>query len=138
MKNNKTNNGKGSRPRNCFSKAFKENYEEINWRNNKDKSLIPKGDYCYTWIETPSVENKFRGKVKNCPYFKYKEMNGVKVPWCDYLECGGLPNNGGEINKIRKYYGSEEKMDKELPLFLLFDGVKECGENKWEDETILE
>lgn len=31
-------NGKGSSPRNCFSKKFKENYEEIEWRE--------KGAYC--------------------------------------------------------------------------------------------
>lgn len=24
-------NGKGSRPRNCFSKSFRDNYEKINW-----------------------------------------------------------------------------------------------------------
>ena len=24
-------NGKGSNPRNCFSKQFKSNYDEINW-----------------------------------------------------------------------------------------------------------
>jgi hypothetical protein len=28
--------GKGDKPRNCFSKRFKENYDHINW-NNKDK-----------------------------------------------------------------------------------------------------
>ena len=25
-------NGKGSAPRSCFSKMFKENYDEINWK----------------------------------------------------------------------------------------------------------
>ena len=28
--------GKGSKPRNCFSKDFKNNYDSINWKN-KDK-----------------------------------------------------------------------------------------------------
>lgn len=28
-------NGKGSSPRNCFSKDFKQNYEEINWGKKK-------------------------------------------------------------------------------------------------------
>lgn len=27
--------GKGSSPRNCFSKNFKDNYSEINWGKNK-------------------------------------------------------------------------------------------------------
>jgi transcription initiation factor TFIIIB Brf1 subunit/transcription initiation factor TFIIB len=26
-----SNSGKGDSPRNCFSKQFKDNYEEINW-----------------------------------------------------------------------------------------------------------
>lgn len=28
-------NGKGSKPRNCFSKKFKENYDSIDWNNKK-------------------------------------------------------------------------------------------------------
>ena len=34
--------GKGSKPRNCFSNRFKENYNSINWSGEKDKSLIKK------------------------------------------------------------------------------------------------
>lgn len=30
--------GKGSRPRNCFSKEFKENYDKIKWK--KPKAMI--------------------------------------------------------------------------------------------------
>jgi len=34
--------GKGSRPRSCFSNSFKQNYDSINWSEEKDKSLIKK------------------------------------------------------------------------------------------------
>ena len=34
--------GKGDKPRNCFSYRFKENYDSINWLDQKDKSLIKK------------------------------------------------------------------------------------------------
>ena len=34
--------GKGSKPRNCFSDRFKENYDSINWSDAKDKLLIKK------------------------------------------------------------------------------------------------
>jgi len=34
--------GKGDKPRNCFSDRFKQNYDSINWSNEKDKSLIKK------------------------------------------------------------------------------------------------
>ena len=34
--------GKGSKPRNCFSNTFKQNYDSINWSEEKDKSLIKK------------------------------------------------------------------------------------------------
>tara|TARA_Y100001938_G_scaffold151087_1_gene245857 strand:- start:16010 stop:16144 length:135 start_codon:yes stop_codon:yes gene_type:complete len=33
----KTGAGKGSSPRNCFSKKYKDNYEQINWGNKKKK-----------------------------------------------------------------------------------------------------
>ena len=34
--------GKGSKPRSCFSNRFKQNYDSINWSEEKDKSLIKK------------------------------------------------------------------------------------------------
>jgi hypothetical protein len=34
--------GKGDSPRNCFSHNFKNNYDSINWLEEKDKSLIKK------------------------------------------------------------------------------------------------
>lgn len=32
---NNTDAGKGDKPRSCFSKKFKENYDLINWGKNK-------------------------------------------------------------------------------------------------------
>lgn len=34
--------GKGDKARNCFSHRFKENYDSINWLDERDKSLIKK------------------------------------------------------------------------------------------------
>ena len=34
--------GKGDSPRNCFSHKFKQNFDSINWSEEKDKSLIKK------------------------------------------------------------------------------------------------
>lgn len=110
--------------------------------SNKDKSLIPPGPYCYTWIEVPSKNNNFRVKVKMCPYWKPKTIEGIQVPWCDYLELGGTPGCGKwegwenykKADKIlAKHFGGEEKRDKKLCLSLLFDQCKECGENDSED-----
>ena len=108
----------------------------------KDTSVIPKGDYCYTWKEVPSESNNYRGTVNQCPYYDVKNVNGVHVPWCNYLELGGYPSSGKwagweDIDKatdiLNKHFGSEQEADKNLCLFLLFDGCKECGENV-EDE----
>lgn len=30
--------GKGDKPRNCFSKKFKDNYDEINWNSDLEDS----------------------------------------------------------------------------------------------------
>ena len=44
MNEKSSNNGagKGSKPRSCFSDRFKQNYDSINWSEEKDKSLIKK------------------------------------------------------------------------------------------------
>ena len=34
--------GKGDSPRNCFSNRFKQNYDSINWSEEKGNSLIKK------------------------------------------------------------------------------------------------
>jgi hypothetical protein len=34
--------GKGDKARNCFSNRFKENYDNINWSDENNKSLIKK------------------------------------------------------------------------------------------------
>jgi len=112
----------------------------------KDTSVIPHGDYCYTWIEFPSVSNNFVGKTKTCPYADVKDINGVHVPWCNYLDLGGTPGDGKwpgwedydkAIDTLNKHFGSEEETDKQLSLFLLFDGCKECGVNKYDDENYI-
>lgn len=38
MKENTNQAGKGSKPRNCFSKKFKDNYDEINWKSKSSNS----------------------------------------------------------------------------------------------------
>ena len=92
--------------------------------------------YCKNSIE--KLRKSFRGKTKNCPYYKLKEINGVKVPWCDYLGLGGTEGDGNwteeDWGKLIEHYKTEEELDKELPLSLLFDGCKECGENECECE----
>jgi len=44
MNEKSSNNGagKGDKPRNCFSDRFKQNYDSINWSDERDKSLIKK------------------------------------------------------------------------------------------------
>jgi hypothetical protein len=32
-------NGKGDKPRNCFSKTYKSNYEEINWNTSSESQF---------------------------------------------------------------------------------------------------
>lgn len=97
----------------------------------KDKSLIPFGHYCYTWITFPNKENNYKGKTKVCSFFESKIINGVSVPYCNYLELGGIGGDWkvGEFDKVKSFYKNQEEMDEKLPLTWLFDGLKECGEN---------
>ena len=103
----------------------------------KNKESIPKGEYCYCGMEvidsntsTPVI------KVKCCPYWKFKTINGVEVNWCEFLDKGGLPNKEIDFQKLVDVYGSEDNVYDELSLSLLFDQVKECGENLMSDEEL--
>jgi hypothetical protein len=44
MNEKSSNNGagKGDKARNCFSNRFKQNFDSINWSDERDKSLIKK------------------------------------------------------------------------------------------------
>lgn len=73
------------------------------------KGLIPHSDYCYKWLETPSPENNYRGKVKTCPFYdKMQNLPAQSNGYCHYLQAGDFTENGTH---------------------LLFDMCKECGIN---------
>ena len=111
---------------------------------NKDTSIIPKGDYCYTWKEVPSESNNYRGTVNHCPYYEVKNVDGVEFPWCNYLELGGIPSSDKWLGwgdddyddpwkVLTEHFGGKEQMEEKLSLSLLFDSCKECGVNNEEE-----
>ena len=92
----------------------------------KDESLIPKGQYCYTYED---------GKFKPCPYWDTvddapSQYNG----YCHFLEKGDLEIET-EMVFIDEKTG-EKSMGNELPFpcSLLWDQCKECGINNDIDE----
>lgn len=103
----------------------------------KDNSLIPNGAYCYHFDLT------FDGKSENgtipivvCPYSVIKNINGVNIHWCDYINEGDPGNcSDAEFEKLVKYYGSEDNVFDNLKLSLLWDDCKECGINSDVDDT---
>lgn len=45
--------GKGDKPRNCFSKEFRDNYDDINWESS-ERDLVNDCPTPFRWgIETP-------------------------------------------------------------------------------------
>ena len=104
---------------------------------DKDKSLIPIGSYCYKIDRLHDGPELGDGCISTvyCPYSSYKKIAGVSVPWCNFLDEGGDNNNwtDEDYDKLEKHYGGEEKMSEALPLDLLWDSCKECGENYEED-----
>ena len=88
-----------------------------------DKSLIPKGTiYCY-------------GENGACPYHRYIETiklyenNGENCEYrktCDGI-CGTEPNNSCKILVYRCEYMDYTDKEQES---LLWDSIKECGENE--------
>jgi len=103
----------------------------------KDKTLIPKGQYCYVLdITVQRDKDKFSIPIVRCPYSTSKELNGVQVPWCSYLKSGGVSNNWSkeEWDKIIEYFGSENNVFDHLDADLLWDDCKECGVNDDNEE----
>lgn len=48
--------GKGSSPRNCFSKQFQDNYESINWsKPDTDRELVNDCPLLYRWPDGPII-----------------------------------------------------------------------------------
>lgn len=64
-------NGKGSRPRNCFSKQFKDNYSSINWGSKKK----PKQDLMFC---------EYCGGIEKCDEDRF---------FCDKCGAGNTPTN---------------------------------------------
>lgn len=90
--------------------------------------LIPKGPYCYTPVQAPCEENGWVFRVKSCPHWQrydktvhgelpdeYKPYeDGFQGAYCTFLKTGDWLPDG---------------------TMLLWDQVKECGENyDWDDE----
>lgn len=94
---------------------------------------IPKGDYCY-------VFNGKNGRERNgtpymgidiCPHYSSRNIGGVPVPYCKFLKEMGIPDcKDDDWKKVVKYFGSKNEAFKVIKLNLLWDKVKECGENK--------
>jgi len=106
-------------------------------KSDKNEQLIPTGGHCYEWIERPSAENNFVGKTKPCPFYGEMVFNNVNVPWCHFLDKGGLDERdyGEDWGKLVQHFGSEEEVLEALPLGLLWDGVKECGVSLGSDNS---
>lgn len=69
--------------------------------------FIPRGLYCYTPIEYPTVKNHFRMKIKKCPFWSFNpEQHKQENGYCSYLKQGDWMEDG---------------------TFLLWDQCKECG-----------
>ena len=113
-------------------------------RQKQMENLIPPGPYCYV-IDIRKQDARIPGDgvpIVCCPHKKTREFNGTSIPWCVYLEQGGLRNDHTEeeFEKLVHHFGTDDAVFDFLPLDLLWDGCKECGENKFyglNEEKIL-
>lgn len=94
-----------------------------------NKQMIPPGPYCYVIDFTKEFEDGV--PVVYCPFHTTKEINGVYVPWCSFLDNGGISDDHTQEqwDKLIEYFGSDENVFDHLTLDLLFDSCKECREN---------
>ena len=111
-----------------------------------DLSKIPNGQYCYKPREMRQDEPKLTKNgthiyyVEYCPFYTSKSFGGVAMPWCSFLNQGGYDNRNysdAELVAVKNSFSNEEAHDDALPLFLLWDACKECGENMGEESGDL-
>lgn len=88
------------------------------------KEEIPKGYYCYTYVDEQGTQ-----KFKKCKYWsKHPEHGSQNDGYCSYLELGDWMEN--DANAWENKDGDITYMG------LLWDQVKACDINHWTDEEI--
>lgn len=89
-----------------------------------NSNMIPEGGYCYS-------------EKSNCPYYDYKTIGKVKVPYCKYLKQGGTDHNWTEEewSILENHFGTDENIYEQLPLPDLWDKCKYCGINEPDQEV---
>jgi hypothetical protein len=94
----------------------------------KNKSKIPKGFYCYD-------------KNGICPYWS-KDLNLPEQEngCCSFLKTNDFKENEKQgIVVWKDKNGNETKTEPhDIPISLLWNQVKECGENEYTDKEIEE
>ena len=103
----------------------------------QEKSVIPYGDYCYNengrcpyWIYKKITHDK---KVpKRYRQIEEEEEVSVSIPYCLYLNKGDVFDISDEEFEELKYFHNctDEELLSKYPLSLLWDAIKECGENE--------
>ena len=88
----------------------------------KDTSIIPKGDYCYTYKNDTFILCPYWRIIKELP----KQYNG----YCDYLEKGDLELEKEMTFTDMKTNEKTTGANLPFPVSLLWDQCKECGINK--------
>lgn len=97
-----------------------------------NKNKIPHGIYCY---DSKGL----------CPYWNYKQITHdrkdedyepISIPYCSYLNEGDLFNLTKEqFKELLRYFNcTKEELWEKFPLDLLWDQVKECGINDYEEK----
>jgi hypothetical protein len=83
-------NGKSDRPRNCFSKQFKSNYDSINWGRPKtidEVCGVPKGTFKHN-LKEQSEQLNSQEKARQKRLRKSNKDKTVKEPECEH--CGRI------------------------------------------------
>ena len=113
-------------------------YDHGSWQKAMEKwkmvSQRPKGSYCYVPDAEKNAdkdENDSSYYIKTCPFWGYKKDGDVDICHCSFLNEKSIPNDISDKDyvKLEKKYGEGELLCKHFTLDLLWDQVKECGEN---------
>ena len=111
--------------------------KESGWNDNlKDrlkshiKSLVPEGDYCYSYDQSSLNSKNIIPRTIPCPFWDSNdEYDEQESGYCHLLQRGDWENNESKVYVNCRTGKQQTANEIGLPLSLLWDQCKECNIN---------
>lgn len=94
------------------------------------ESLVPEGDYCYSYVPEEKNNSKHIPRTINCPFWECREeQEEQEAGYCHLLQRGDWQNNDSKVYINCRTGKKQTANEIGLPLSLIWDQCKECNIN---------